>query len=787
MQKEIQEKNRAREARLEEKLQHYEQLLEMYREKEYNYRMIIEHASDIFYRADQRGYFCFVNESAARITGYSTAELLTMHYTQLIREDYRETAVNFYVKQWTNGVASTYFEFPIITKAGKEVWVGQNVQFLKNELGEREFTAVVRDITKSKKSEEALRRSEEKYRSVIENMGMGMLEVDIDGTITWANMRLCELSGYSLEELQGKNAVSLLIDSESLRIVDEQARLRKKGASGVYEVKIRKKDGTGAWMLISGRPLLDEQGTVTGSLGIYLDITGQKNTEYSLREAKIKAESSARAKELFLANMSHEIRTPMNAIIGMASLLEAGSDNSEQQKYVEVIRVSATNLLAIINDILDFSKIESGKFTLEENDFELDRLIDLMVHSLEFKTKEKSIALQYFVDPEIPRVLRGDRLRLNQVLLNLLNNAVKFTHRGSVSVSCRLVTMYENSCRIRFSVEDTGIGIAPENVAKIFDSFTQENEKISGAYGGTGLGLAICKQLIELMGGEIRVESRKDEGSCFSFELQMEKGEALPEEKKPSLPVWQENYAKGKNILLVEDNRINQFLAKTMLQRWEANTDIAGSGEEAIELLKKNKYDLILMDIQMPGMGGIAATQVIRTELRLRTPIIALTANAIKGDREKYLAAGMNNYLSKPFEQNELQRTLNEYLQPSIFTRQGNTSAPLYSLDRLNEMAEGDTSFVDKMIALYLEQMPIILADLEKASREKDLQEIAAVAHKVKSSAQVLGMMGVLKNSRQVEELAREGKETDLVVVLAGKIAAEIKKVLTALEKEVKK
>ncbi|RYY20541.1 MAG: response regulator [Cytophagaceae bacterium] len=527
-----------------------------------------------------------------------------------------------------------------------------------------------------------------------------------------------------------------------------------------YEESFPRPDGT-RHQLRFLQPVFHPDGSLYLIVAYSHDITEQVNTEQALKEVMALAEESGRAKETFLANMSHEIRTPMNAILGMSQLLAKTPLSPDQHNYQQAIATSADNLLVIINDVLDLSKLEMGKLTLETIGFAPAELLGQIEQTLTFKAAEKGLSLVIELGKQVPEVVLGDPYRIRQVLLNLAGNALKFTDKGRVTVACTLLSADfgrpSHSVAIEFKVTDTGIGIESEHLETIFQEFSQADSSVSRRFGGTGLGLSICRNLVQLMGSEMQISSQKNKGTtmCFTVRLPIGTPQDLPQQEYATAEAAVlRQHLHGKQVLLVEDNLFNRQIAKSFLTQAEVQVTEAEHGGQAVELLRHRDFDLILMDVQMPVMNGYVATSVLRKQLGISTPIIALTANAINGEREKCLAAGMNGYLAKPFQEAQLLQILGDwllpagtglpYLPPPLPEPLANGRAGLYSIDDLLKAGQGDPDFVVFMLRTFVESCQEAVQELHQGLREANLSLLKDTAHTLKPSLQHLNAWQVL-------------------------------------------
>lgn len=723
-------------------------------EKENAYKELVETVSDIIYRVNEKGLFLYVNPTAIHVTGYKEEELINTHFTSLVSVKFKSKLMSFYNFQMKESIQSTYIEFPIVAKSGREIWVGQTVDLHKLSNGKIEFIALCRDISDRKKAEKALILSEDKYRSIIENLELGLLEVDKNGIIVKAYPQFCHLTGYTASELEGKIATELLVKQDSQKILEGETMKRKKGIPSVYELELLRKDGKPIWVMISGAPFYNERNEIAGTVGIHLDISARKKMEEELILAKEIAEKSLRSKDVFVANMSHEIRTPLNAIIGMSRLLADSGLTEKQHNYIKAIQTSSENLLAIVNDLLDFAKLEAGKMELELIPANLKETIQSTIQLWELKIDEKGLVFEKNIDHLLFDCYQFDPTRLSGILTNLLHNALKFTKKGKLQFNVRVEEQFEHSDRITFEVKDTGIGISHDKLTGIFESFVQAESNTTRNYGGTGLGLSIAKDLVQLMGGVLLVHSEVDIGSTFYFTLDLIKSKQLVVDQE-SLDL---DAIEGVSILLVEDNQINRFMAQTILEQWKVNVTCAENGGEAVDLLKYRTFDLILMDMQMPVLDGLQATWMIRNKLKINTPIIALTANAVKGELEKCMEVGMNGFVSKPFTQEELQKEMNIILKCEKIIMQSTTTTidngeinTFLDLTLLHRNTNNDANFMKKMVLLVIDETTNKIKEMEVLLSEKNSEKIGRLAHSMKPSIDHVAIQPIRDLLREVE------------------------------------
>ena len=747
---------------------------------------LIEASRDPLVTINTEGKITDMNEALVNITGISRRELLGTDFLDYFTEPQKAREV--YEEVFAKGSVA---DSPLTLrhKDGKLTDVLFNGSVYKddqeNVLG---VVIVARDVT-------AQKLASQYARSLIEASLDPLFTINPAGKITDMNEASINITGISREKLIGTDFFDYFTEPQKAREVYQEVFAN--GFVADYPLTIKDEDLTD--ILLNGSVYTDDRGNVLGVVVVARDITDQKRIETELIEAKVfaelatliaeeakgKAESATtiaenavKAKQQFLSNMSHEIRTPMNAIIGFTKVVLKTELTSKQKEYLTAIKMSGDALIVLINDILDLAKVDAGKMVFQQTPFKLALSISAMLHLFETKIQEKNLLLVKEYDHRIPEVLVGDPVRLHQIILNLVSNAVKFTTQGQITVSVRLLKEDEDRASIEFSVKDTGIGIPQDKISKIFENFQQASSGTSRIYGGTGLGLAIVKQLVEPQGGSMVVKSVLNEGSTFSFILSFMK---TNEDAEIDVEIEEvDTEIKNIKVLVAEDIPLNQLLMKTLLDDFGFERDIAANGKIAIEKLKEKNYDIILMDLQMPEMNGFEATEYIRNEMKSKIPIIALTADVTTVDLAKCRSVGMNDYIAKPVDERLLyNKIVGLVKKPAILKynekenddHEGDKKTRCIDLDYLIRRTKSNPNLMMEMISLYLEQTPPLISAMKQSYKDKDWHLLYSAVHKMIPSFSIMGISTDFENmAKRVQEFASTQKQsegiTDMVLQL---------------------
>ncbi|MDD2307015.1 MAG: PAS domain S-box protein [Prolixibacteraceae bacterium] len=738
---------------------------------------LIEASLDPLVTISGKGKIMDMNEALANITGLTRTELIGTDFLNYFTEPQKAREV--YQQVFAKGSVADS-PLTICHKDGKLTDVLFNGSVYKDDLGEVLGAVIVaRDVTAQKLlSQYSL--------SLIEASLDPLVTINIEGKITDVNEATVNITGLEREKLKGTDFFDYFTEPEKARNVYRE--VFAKGSVIDSPLTLRHQNGKLTDVLFNGSVYTDDHENVLGVVIVARDVTEQKRAATELteaivfaematliaEEAKSKAESATKiaedavkAKQQFLSNMSHEIRTPMNAIIGFTKVVLKTDLSVKQKEYLQAIKLSGDALIVLINDILDLAKVDAGKMTFEQAPFKMALSISAMLHLFEPKIQEKNLKLIKEYDHRIPEVLLGDPVRLHQIILNLVSNAVKFTTRGKITVSVNLVDENDDKVTIEFIVSDTGIGIPESKIEKIFENFQQASSGTTRLYGGTGLGLAIVKQLVEAQDGSISVSSKINEGSSFSFKLSFQKTGSKVESDIELIEL--NNEAINIDVLVVEDIALNQLLMRTLLDDFGFGCDIADNGKIAIEKMRIKQYDVILMDLQMPEMNGFEATDYIRNLMNCDIPIIALTADVTTVDLAKCKSVGMNDYIAKPVDERllytkiiSLVKKTSLVIDPEVSIVDKAMHIKCTNLEYLNIRTKSNKLLMMEMISLYLKQTPPLIISMKQGLREKDWNLLYSAVHKMIPSFSIMGINSDFEDmAKKVQEYASNQQHSE--------------------------
>ena len=765
---------------------------------------------------DREGRIVQCNHACERVTGYSIAELSgKIFWDVFVPSERRYQTQDRFAALLATRVPSE-FQNEWICKSGEHRRISFSNTVLVGADGEvQNIISTGIDITASYRAEQERLKSEIQFRSIWEASHEPMCLLDGSGIIRMANAAFHRMVGYGGRSLQGRDGKSLFAVEQRTDIEEWiSARISSQTGANCSERELHFVDGRSGTFDIS-TTFVEVPGQPAQLLTIYRDATERKRNALQLARAKeaveaanqdlvaanehlkkserlaqdmaARAESLNAAKSEFLANMSHEIRTPLNGILGMTGLALQTDLRPDQREYLELVRSSADNLLSLVNDVLDYSKFEAGKLSLSRETFSLRRVLQETLRPMSVRAASNGLEFEYKVPDTIPDALIGDQHRLAQILTNLAGNAIKFTSLGHVEVTVTTEWRIESDIALHFAVSDTGIGIPAEKHKMIFEPFTQVDGSTTRKYGGTGLGLSIVADLVKLMEGQIWVESEPGQGSIFHFTARMDlAGEA---ESNPE-GVAARAQRRPMRILVAEDNAVNQTVARRLLEREGHTVTVAGSGAEALAIFERQDFDLVLMDVQMPGLDGLQTTAHIREKERergKRVPIVAMTAHAQESDRERCLAAGMDAYVTKPVRINQLLSTMNSVVQGGIFMdadltpKLNSVEEQFCHLDQavaLNRVG-GDFELLREVVELFLDDYPQAIEKIRAAVLAGDQTDLERQAHSLKGSVSTFGAKDAFEAALALEKQGRTG---DLSSAAEG--LARLEQALVALRPE---
>lgn len=717
---------------------------------------------------DKEGKYIYLNKNAEESIGIKLKDAIGKNVYSIYPEESAKKLEQDDIEVRKTKVPKISQHEIIVKGKKRHVFTGKKI--INTSLNKDLLVGFSIDITQNIQVSRAIEDQKKFYQQIFNTVPSFIYVKNNVGKYVLVNDTFSKLFDLDQEQILLKGDINpsiLKMDDELNKKTDKE--VLNTGKTIEYEESLVFKDGTEKWYHTTKKPLPSKDGSIN-ILGISIDITDRKRHSDELIRAK-------QTKELFLANMSHEIRTPINGIVGMLNLLEEIPATEEQKKYLNAIKTSSKNLQVIINDILDLSAIESGNIKFEHIGFNLKSFFNNLISSFNYAAKQKGISITLNFDPYIDKVVNGDPVRLNQVISNLIGNAVKFTNRGYVKVYALKIKEKDKIGYFQFIIDDSGIGIPEDKIQKVFENFEQGDIAINRKFGGTGLGLAIVKQLVEAQDGSIEINSKKGKGTKFTVNLKYEIGD---ENEEPDVATEETSIdtanfkldLSNQKVLLVEDNDVNLLYTKKILNNWNNTPDEAKNGLIALEMLKENNYDIILMDVRMPVMDGFEATKFIRSNFqkpKSETPIIALTANAIKGDDVKCIEAGMNDYISKPFQPETLKNKIASNIKLEGFTRKvfskiksNQNNNKTIDLSYLREMSDNDINFITEMVSSFINQSPKDIENIWFHFTNNELDEVANLVHKIKPSITFMGIHELKDLVLNIEADAKHKKVENL-------------------------
>ncbi len=732
------------------------------KEGDEQFRAVYDQAAVGIARISTDGRWLTVNQKVCDIVGYSQEELLKKTFQDITHPDDLNLDLDF-VHQVLAGEIKTYsMEKRYFRKDGSIVWVNLTVSLVPEADGRPNFfISVIEDISAKK---ETIRKLQDAMKEVADikfalDQSSIVAKTDAKGRITYVNDKFCEISQYSRHELLGKDHRIINSGHHSREFMRSLWRTISSGKAWSGEIKNRAKDGTFYWVATTIVPFLDEEGKPFQYTAIRTDITQKKRMEEERAALAVREQAALEASRLkgeFLANMSHEIRTPINGILGMTNFLGKTTLNDEQSKYLKAISSSSNHLFTLVNDVLDLSKVEAGKLELEVVPFDLLALVSDVAGVFESLAHEKGFAFSCSVSVSDRVTFEGDPSRIRQVLNNLLSNAIKFTENGSVSITVREMHSDSRRSLVEFEVSDSGIGMAPETMNRLFENFMQADASTSRRYGGTGLGLAISRRLVTLMGGSIQVTSEPGNGTRIGFRVELPfhvRGATTSERQKAQFNL-SPNERKLKTLLVVEDNAINLEIAERVLLQAGYRVETAVNGVEALERAAATEFALVLMDCHMPEMDGFEAVRALRSR-GFAGPVLALTADALGGTRDKCLEVGMSDHLAKPITDHDLVGTVDHWIRVGEAGKLVPRASKIIDeamIVRIRALEEqSGNPLLDKLVGMYERNAMDALKAIRMAAGVSDYISIQKQAHSLKSSSGNLGAMRVAKICQQLE------------------------------------